>query len=307
VLPRFDARELDEKFDAVIGVGAESLLLLALLKRAARIWYAADELVLACLSQGWSRALRFRALLTNWLIERSMGGFADAIWVVSDREKRWMRVASGHRRITVVPNGVDTSYFAPISVDHGRRIVFWGRLDFPPNIKAIEWFLDRVWPGVRARAPGASFRVIGACPTQRVREVTREEGVELCADVPDLRGLVCEAPIAVFPFFHGAGLKNKVLEGAAMGRALIMSSRAAQGLCRSEDAALVVNRPVDWIDSIVQLLHDEQRALQLGATARNWVERHHSWASAAKTAEQSITFTHPCCTRLTRAELPARG
>ena len=69
-----------------------------------------------------------------------------------------------------VPNGVDSDHFLPAEgpeADHS--CVFWGRLDFGPNIQAIQWFCNRVWPAVRRQVSDATFTIIGFNPTDPIR------------------------------------------------------------------------------------------------------------------------------------------
>jgi hypothetical protein len=97
-----------------------------------------------------------RPAAVKGLYERAYGPLLDRVWVVSEADRRAMRWVAGARAVDVLPNGVDADYYAPRAAAVERETcAFWGRLDFGPNIQALEWFCGRVWPAVRRARPSA--------------------------------------------------------------------------------------------------------------------------------------------------------
>jgi len=173
--------------------------------------------------------------------------------------------------------------------------VFWGRLDFGPNVDALEWFLAKVWPAVRAAEPAATFAVFGFSPTARVRELAKVPGVELHPDLPDLRAEVRRRQAVVLPFVSGGGIKNKLLEGAAMGRPIVCTPRAAMDLRSAGSLPLErVTRPAEWVDRIVAMWGDAARRQELGRAAREWVSEYYSWAAPARNALAAMKRGRTC-------------
>jgi glycosyltransferase involved in cell wall biosynthesis len=201
-----------------------------------------------------------------------------------------MRWAAPVAEIDVVPNGVDADYFRPEDrpeVEHS--CVFWGRLDFGPNIQALEWFCRRVWPSVRRAEPAARFTIYGFKPTGPVRALAGRDGVELVPDLPDLRAEIGRHQVVVLPFVSGGGIKNKLLEAAAMGKAVVGSPVAANGLHLDGNEPLMVpGSPCRWREAILGLWNDPARRHSLGAAAREWVIERHTWDAAARRVEDGL-------------------
>src|SRR5690606_11188209 len=113
---------------------------------AVRVWYAADEWVWHHLTQLRPGAPRtwgeLRQAALKGAYERAHAGVVDRAWVVSETEARAMRWLAGMRTVDVLPNGVDASYYAPVAREREipHSAIFWGRLDFGPNVQALEWF-----------------------------------------------------------------------------------------------------------------------------------------------------------------------
>ncbi len=284
----------DMNADGVVVVGLNVLPYLGAVKGRLRVWYAADEWV-------WHHASQVRAFSPRtWgemkqafikgIYERAYRSKLERVWVVTDADRRAMRWVTGVRGIDVVPNGVDAEHFR--SVDAPQReqsCTFWGRLDFGPNVQALEWFCAKVWPRVRAAHPDATFTVYGFAPTPEVRALTGRDGISLVADLPDLRPAIAEHQVVVFPFVSGGGIKNKFLEAAAMGKPIVCSSVALNGLRNPrESGAAVASSPAEWAGALGLLWADAEKRTASGAALRHWVIRNHSWDAAARTAAEGL-------------------
>lgn len=281
-------------FDAVVILGADALPLFRGVRAGVRVWYAADDAALC----HWSR-VKLLDRQTWWnvpltaihaLYERAFAGLVDRVWVVSDADRRAMRVCTGVPT-DVIANGVDAEHFFPptITEEIPDSCAFWGRLDFGPNEDAIAWFLRTTWPHVRAAVPAATLSVFGFRPSARVTALCHAPGVELIADLPDLRGEICRRTVTVLPFVSGRGIKNKLLEAAALGRPIACTPRALTG-CRGNPPVRSAADPRALASAVVDLFRDAAGRAALGAAAREWVTANHGWATAAAIAERSLGF-----------------
>lgn len=275
--------------DAVVAVGLNVLPYLAAVSRAQRVWYAADEWVWHHLSllrlTDRSTWVHVRHALFKGLYERVYGPMLDRVWVVSEPERRAMRLVAGVRHVDVLPNGVDGEHYAPLPAEERHSsCVFWGRLDFEPNIQALEWFCRTVWPAVRQAVPAATCSIYGFRPTPLVEALAGHDGIALYPDVPDLRPEIARQAVVVLPFVSGGGIKNKLLEAASMGKAVVCTPRTLGGLCGERPPLITARTPQEWTQALQELWNDAQRRRRLGQAARQWVLTHHTWEAAARAA-----------------------
>jgi glycosyltransferase involved in cell wall biosynthesis len=187
-----------------------------------------------------------------------------------------------------MPNGVDAEHYRPSAEgDIPASCVFWGRLDFDPNIDALEWFIGRIWPKVVKRTPSARFALFGFNPCPRVKELAKAPGVELHPDLPDLRAEVARRQVVILPFVSGGGIKNKLLEAAAMAMPIVCTRLALSGT-KGQPPVQVCRSPAEWAESLAGLWSNPGARQGLGAAARQWVTENHTWEAIAHTAEQGI-------------------
>jgi glycosyltransferase involved in cell wall biosynthesis len=199
----------------------------------------------------------------------------------------------GMANVDVLPNGVDGQFFQPTNTAvESATAVFWGRLDFGPNIQALEWFVSRVWPAVRQRTPDARLTIVGFQPGPAVLRLAKEPGIRLEPNIEDLRPVVTRHAIAVLPFVSGAGIKNKLLEAASLGMPIVCTPTAARGL-KGQPPLSCATTPKEWSDAMVQLWSDAERSRALGAAARQWVLNHHTWESVAREAASRLEAMLP--------------
>lgn len=283
--------------DVIVGVGLDALPFIAGTRDCLRVWYAADEWVLHHLTL--VRPLQTRtyphlqAAFTKGLYERCYASSVDRAWVVSSKEQSAMRRFAGFKNVDIVANGVDTEFFTPSAEEpEPHSAVFWGRLDFGPNLQALEWFCDRIWPLVRLQVPSARFTIMGFNADPEVLAYASRPGIAVTTDVPDIRPVVAMNQIALLPMISGGGIKNKLLEAAALGKAIVCTSISCGGL-RGVPPAMIVDDEKAWVDAIVTLWRDRIARQRLESAARAWILQSHTWDAAAREAmigiEASLT------------------
>jgi polysaccharide biosynthesis protein PslH len=190
------------------------------------------------------------------------------------------------RTVHYAQNGVDTDYFAPdpkrVSpfAPNEDAIVFTGAMDYWPNIDAVTWFASEVMPRIVARRPSARFYVVGMQPAPAVMALDRDPGITVTGLVPDTRPYLQHAGVVVAPLRVARGIQNKVLEGMAMGRPVVVSAGAAEGILAANGIDFEVALDAEeFADKSLALMDDESRSRRMGEAARARVIAAYSWSA----------------------------
>lgn len=204
--------------------------------------------------------------------ETWLAGTAD----ISMADAEWRRRQGGRNVVHIPPFAVDASgveLAARPAISAPPRVLFVGALDVATNHAAVRWLLEQVWPLVAERTPEATLVIVGRRPTPDVvRDVGRASGVELHADVPDLRPFLEDATVAVNPAVTGSGVNIKIVEYMAAGLPVVSTSFSTRGLAlRPEVDLRVSDEPDAFADALVSLLNDHEAAAELGLAGRRRV------------------------------------
>jgi glycosyltransferase involved in cell wall biosynthesis len=221
--------------------------------------------------------------------ERWAMGEVDHAAAVSALDAERLRRDFGARRVDVVENGVDPSYFRPDAVPREPdRLLFLGSLDWRPNLDGVRLLLDRVFPAVRAAAPTARLCVVGRRPPEWVRRAGQAPGVELHADLPDVRPELARCGLMVVPLRVGGGSRLKILEALAMNTPVVSTRVGAEGLELTPDRDLTVVEDVDDLPgAIIRAIQSPAAAQDQGKRGREMVLRRYGWDALADQMERA--------------------
>ncbi len=210
----------------------------------------------------------------------------DHIIAVSRDDRRALHRLVPNACITVVPNGVDTTTFAPpyafqypSSKPHPPTFVFTGSLSFRPNIDAVTWFSNKILPLIRIQHPTARFIIVGRNPTSAVLSLQQEGVVEVVANVADVRPFMSAADVYVIPMRIGGGIRLKLLEALAMEAPIVSTTVGAEGVegLTNGTHVLLADTPDTFAKSVLSLLEMPAKGKSLGAAGRKLVIERYDW------------------------------
>ena len=209
---------------------------------------------------------------------RECGRFPLNITVSAADAELLEQICPGVRTV-VIPNGVDTDYFRPRWGNETPALIFTGGMNMFANRDAMEWFLEAVWPIIKARVPGVRFYAVGQRPSPRVLEVAaRDPAVEAPGHVPDARPWVERAAIYVVPMRVGGGTRLKVVDAMAQGKALVSTSLGAEGIEGDDGTHFVLADDANsFAERVIELLAQPAERRRLGEAARARAESHYAW------------------------------
>jgi len=172
-----------------------------------------------------------------------------------------------------IPFGVDIDKFNPKSeVSKTPTFFHIGSMNWMPNIEAIEWFLANVWDHVSARIPDAKLYLAGRnMPKWLVR--LKKKNVVVAGEVPDAKEFVNQNDIAVVPLLSGSGMRIKIIEAMALGKAVITTVVGAEGIQYTEYEDIVIaENSAQMVEALCRLYKHPEEAEQIGRNARKLIE-----------------------------------
>src|SRR5439155_9300616 len=156
-------------------------------------------------------------------------------------------------------------------------LLFVGNFGHPPNADAAVRLISAIFPRVQARFPELVLHIVGEQPAPRVRQMANAN-VIVTGRVPDVTPYLDRAALVVVPLRLGGGMRVKVLEALAAGKAVVASPLAIEGLNLVDGEQLILaESDPQFHDAIVQLLTDPEKRASLAARARTWACANLGW------------------------------
>jgi glycosyltransferase involved in cell wall biosynthesis len=247
-----------------------------------------------------ANATRLWERLFYHIESRRMGAYESRIWQIADRTvligaKDVEAIEAACRRhgqpaidnVVFGPHGVDTERFRPgLEAEEADTIVMSGVMRYAPNVDAALWFVAQVWPAIRASRPAARFFLVGRDPTPALLAYDGRDGITVTGTVDEPAKWIARSAVCVAPIRAAAGLQNKLLEALAMGKALVATPEANEGIQAPAGVALLLARePASFAAAVLELLEDAARRRALGLAGRAFVEAKWTWEEPFLTLE----------------------
>jgi glycosyltransferase involved in cell wall biosynthesis len=215
--------------------------------------------------------------------ERRVLGLADAAVLFTERDRRLVAQSARPRaELVTIPLGWDVPDAAcdPTGADP-PTLLFVANFVHPPNVDAALTLARRIFPLVRAEHPAARLQIVGKAPPPQLRALAGA-AVEVTGEVPSVVPYLDRAAVVVVPIALGGGMRVKVLEALAAGKAVVASTRAAEGIGAAPgEELLIADGDAETAAAAGRLLADAAARRRLGLAARAWAQRELAWATMA--------------------------
>jgi len=228
----------------------------------------------------WAREgrtlLAFERRATQW--------FDHTLFVSEHEWQRFVTLAPETlARTGWVSNGVDFDHFSPTHsfvtpfAGVGADVIFTGRMDYRPNIDAMQWFAHDVLPALQRRVHTARLWIVGAAPLADVRALAHRPGVQVTGRVADTRPWLAAADVVIAPLRIARGIQNKLLEAMAMAKPVVATPEAFEGVQAVPGRDILLASGVDeTVQKIAEVL--DGRHPEMGRAARRAVVSAHQWS-----------------------------
>lgn len=229
---------------------------------------------------------RLRQWWRQRAFEKRYFGLPDLCLFVAEADATATLRICPNLRTAVVHNGVDAEAFAPLTLaEEGPSLIFEGGMRHVPNVEGIVHFCHTAWPLIRAQVPGVKLWIVGKDPAPAVQALGAPD-VIVTGFVADVRPYLARANVFISPLIGGAGIKNKILQAWAMGKAVVSTSISCGGLRAAHGQNLLVADGAEaFATACVRLLAAPLERERLGAAGRDTVHAHYTWEAKAREIE----------------------
>ena len=210
----------------------------------------------------------------------------DGVAAISEEDAAIMRQYAPGAKIQVIPAGVDLDFFQPTDpmAEDSNMITWIGRFVWEPNTDAVLYFLKDIFPLILKARPHTVFHIIGA-GAENLQDSAEHFGqnVIIHGFVDDIREYLARSSVLVVPLRIGGGMRIKILEFCAAGKAIVSTHIGAEGNIALNDRDIVLRDDAEsFSTAVVELLNNSELRHTLGTNSRKLAEDHYSWKSVGE-------------------------
>ena len=205
---------------------------------------------------------------------------ADVIVAVTDEDAEVLSRDCPGLTVRILPTIHDPS---PAFEENGNRnLLFVGGFNHDPNVDAVLYFCDRIFPRIHRSVPECSLTVVGSNPPEQIRRLN-SDCIRIAGFVPSLAPISSNSYISVAPLRFGAGMKGKVGEAMSGGLPVVTTSIGAQGMgLVHRHNAMICDTPAEFADSVVELIRNRKLYEEIRRNALEHIVNRNGTAAVRK-------------------------
>lgn len=215
---------------------------------------------------------------TLWF-ERSACRKFDQVLSISPIDRELMASYEPGLNIAYQCPGVDLETYPLLEEPEGPpTVVFTGTMSYYPNADGVRVFLCECWADVRSKIPNAECWIVGSGSPDDISDWDGRDGVHVTGRVDDISDYIKRAKVYMVPLRVGGGIRLKILESMASGRAVVSTSVGCEGLSLIDEEHLLIKEIGSQFSSaVVDLLRDDEKRKRLRMSARALMETVYDW------------------------------
>lgn len=194
--------------------------------------------------------------------------------IISDVDREYILSKSdGKKDIIVIGNYVDLYEKRNEHLDNNYHLLFVGRMDYEPNVTAVDYFVKMVLPLIEREIPEIVFYIVGIHPDIVVKRLAKDNKIIVTGFVEDVTEYMRECAIFVAPMCSGAGVQNKILQAMSLGGCVVTTTIGQEGLDIAQGELIVADEPCEMAKQIVLLLRNPKHRMKIGEKAIQYIKQ----------------------------------
>lgn len=198
----------------------------------------------------------------------------DAIVTITDVDKDYFKELGCKKPIYTCITGVNVAQYKEKSSTNNKQntLFHFASMDWMPNVEAVDWLLENCWKKIHEQCPEAKLVLAGRYMPEKFLKMNLPN-VQVIEKVQDSGKFYKENGIMLVPLLSGSGLRIKLIEGMAYGKAIVSTSIGAEGIKYTTGKnILIADTPAEFVKAVVSILKDETLKQNLEREAQQFSE-----------------------------------
>ena len=198
----------------------------------------------------------------------------DNLIAFTDRDASFFSSVGSKSPFHVAPAGIDTSHLIPDRTNiKFPSIFFLGALDWAPNQEGLIWFLRNVCDKLKVKYPDLKLEVAGRNAPEWLIRILDDESIQFLGEIPDAYSYMNSRAIMIVPLLSGSGMRIKIVEGMALGKAIVTTSVGTEGIATTHNQDIMIADTAEqYLKQVEKLLNDKNLCDTIGLNAIKYIK-----------------------------------
>lgn len=200
----------------------------------------------------------------------------DGVLPITEKDAKFFRKFTD-KTVMALPFGLDASKLNKLNDEKPEKALFHiGSMNWMPNEEGIKWFIDEVWPKIEINLPDLKLYLAGREMPEWLNKLNRKN-IIVVGEVDDAHEFIKSKAISIAPLFSGSGIRIKIIESMALGKAVVSTNIGAEGINVENGKNIFLADNADkFYNAIKQLLDNEELISDLGKNAKELIFNEHN-------------------------------
>lgn len=201
----------------------------------------------------------------------------DGIATISRKDAEFYLSNNATIPVEDISFGVDMKEYNVSSEKYEFPSLFHlGSMNWMPNEEGIKWFIDNAWSLIAEKFPSLKFYLAGRMMPEWIENLNMSN-IEVIGEVENAQEFINSKAIMIVPLFSGSGIRIKIIEGMALGKAIISTEIGAEGINYTNGSnILIANTPEEFLEAIEKFVSSKDFCEEVGKNARKLIEDDHN-------------------------------
>ena len=224
------------------------------------------------------------------IFEKNIWQKVDFVAAINQDELKLIEQTTGKKNVKLFSAGIFPEDF---QLEEKQKIPFslfhLGSMEWMPNVESVDWFLKNVFPKVKTKIPQVKFYLAGRKMPQKYF-TQQMEGLEVVGEVENALAFMQNKQLMVVPLLSGGGVRIKIIEAMALGKAIIATSQAAAGLdCTHNENIIIADNSDKMANEIVGILLQNEKIKKLESNAKKFIFENYNQLKLTKKYLQELS------------------
>lgn len=177
--------------------------------------------------------------------------------------------------LEIIPDINKYSYSSP-DKEEKNSIYYAGSYSWAPNIDALKYFINEIFPLILEKNKKVKFYIVGANASKEIKKLHNGENIFFIGKVDDIFSEIQKYSVLVAPLRIGGGTRIKLLEALSWGKAIVTTSTGAEGIdLHGENPLIIADEPEIFAQKVIDLLENDYDRIRLKENARNFAQKYY--------------------------------